>query len=715
MGKNKAAPKSGHARMRPRARLISLIGSELISDEAVAVVELVKNAYDADASKVLVRFSGDNPLDPETLVIEDDGTGMDLDTVLGGWFEPGTILKKRSDRSPTGRPYLGAKGVGRFAAARLGASLYMETRCKGASEGVTVLLDWGKFDDESYLDDISIDYIVGPIQGLLHGTRLEIADLHSRKSWIEDDFRSLHNRLSRLISPFETEGESEVSGFQIELDIPGFSDLTGRVEPHKLTSKPKYRLSGTLTPSGEFSGKISVDAKTVKRFERKRIGGKDESVFCGTFDVEIRAWDRDRPGLSPFMLEFNQSLSGVRRILDEYCGVSIYRDGFRVHPYGEKGDDWLRLDSRSRQTPTLRLANNQIIASIRISRDHNPSLLDRTTREGLVHNKEYDALTDWFKRVLALLEEERYASRPREEVEPEEQSTLFEPFDLTDVVGEADKQLGTSHPVSKLVKQKDSDIRDGVRRLQEHYSRVLLAAGLGQLVDIVVHEIGAPLGRVAREMQYIEKHTILAMEPAAYDKLVHGDGAHQQLVDAFAKMRAWLEQIANLRERLIPKAAGKRGRATSFVVQDEIRDNLALFAGLIGKQNIECEVRAPKKDIIVHMSRSNLGQIVANLLDNSVYWLTRHHGDGKGGKIEIRITSLKHGFRLRLSDDGPGIAEEDVERIFDPEFSRKPNGMGLGLFIARQVIEHYGKLLCRNDCKLPGACFEASFEKSVGL
>src|SRR5438874_10606018 len=124
--------KSGHATMRPRARLISLIGDELISDEPVAVVELVKNAYDADAKKVRVAFGGENVLDPDKLTVADDGCGMDLATVLGAWLEPGTILKKREQRSPGKRLYQGAKGIGRFAAARLAEALFMETRAKGA-------------------------------------------------------------------------------------------------------------------------------------------------------------------------------------------------------------------------------------------------------------------------------------------------------------------------------------------------------------------------------------------------------------------------------------------------------------------------------------------------------------------------------------------------------------------------------------------------------
>jgi hypothetical protein len=692
--------------MRPRARIIALIGDELISDEPVAVVELVKNAYDADATHVRVAFEGANDLDPETLIVEDDGHGMDLDTVLTGWFEPGTVHKKQGQRSPSGRLFQGAKGIGRFAAARLAESLLMETKTKGARTGVSVLLDWGSFTDSSYLDEVTIDYQIDPLSMLAHGTKLSLINLHARRHWSEDDFDALHNRLSRLVSPFQTStGQAEVSDFEIELDIPGYPLLTGRVEPHKLTTVPKYRLAGELSEDGGFSGELVIDGEIVRRLKEYALGSKDEKVGCGPFAVEIRAWDRDRPGLTPYMVQFNESVTGLRRILNAYTGVSIYRDGFRVHPYGEQGLDWLSLDTRSRQNPTMRLANNQVIAAIRISRDGNVELSDRTNREGLVHNSAYDALIEWFTRILAILEEQRYRVRPREDNKPEETSTLFEPFDMSDVVKRTDEQLGATHPVTQLVKTKDSEIRDGVKRLQDHYSRVLMAAGLGQLIDLVVHEIGAPLGRAHRELKNLETalHATL------------GDHRFAGLKDNFKNLRAYLEQIYALRERLIPKVAGKRGRATSFAVQEEIQGNLELYSNLIAKQRIAVETKFPKDSLVVHMSRSNLGQIIANLLDNSIYWLTQHHGDGKGGRIGIRLTSLRSGFRVRIADDGPGVEEGDRDRIFDAEFTRKSNGIGLGLFIARQVIESYGKLLYRDDGPFPGACFEATFERSVGL
>jgi signal transduction histidine kinase len=692
-------PRSGHAKMRPRARLISLIGDEMVSDERVAVVELVKNAYDADATTVEVTFTGDGS-QPDDLIISDDGCGMDLDAVLGGWFEPGTVAKKQAERSPKGRLYQGAKGVGRFAAARLARSLEMETKAEREKEGVAVVLNWGRFDENSYLDEVEINYDVRPLRDLKHGTRLRLVGLRDKKEWIEDDYVALHERLSRLISPF-----GEVKDFKIHLTIPSHPSLTGEVEPPELTQTPKYKLEGKLQANGKFTGKISVDGKEVKKFENQSLGKKGESVGCGGFELEIRAWDRDRQGLTPFMLKFDLGLQETRRIIDAYSGVSIYRDGFRVHPYGEPGDDWLRLDHRSRQVPTTRLANNQIIAAIRISREDNPDLKDRTTREGLVHNPAYESLRDWVVRVLALLEDERYARRPREEVKPEETHTLFEVFDLTPVVKEADRQLGREHPVSKLVRQTDEDIREGVVRLQEYYSRLLMTAGLGQLVDLVIHEIGAPVGKANMEIAHLERRL---------NVLLAGD-ARGEAADSVGKLKAYLEHVVALRTRLDPKAAGQRGKSTTFDVAEEIEANLQLFENLLGKQRITPMVRKPKQPVVVKMMRSSLGQIIANLLDNSIYWLTRHHGDGKGGQIDIHLRSTATGFQIHYCDDGPGVKQENRERIFDPYYSTKPNGMGLGLFIARQIMERYGKITYCSGCKLGGACFDVDFEKNVGL
>lgn len=696
-----ANSKSGAAKMRPRARIIALIGEELISDESVAVVELVKNAYDADASKVIVKFEGKDPTKPESLTITDDGTGMTLHTVLNGWFEPGTIAKHQNSRSPKGRLYQGAKGVGRFAAARLAEALYLETKALTEKEGVTVLLEWGKFDENSYLDEIEIQYEVRPLPEIKHGTKLNLLNLRKKQNLDPKiDYEALHNRLSRLISPF-----GDIKDFSIELHIPGYPQFSGEVTAHELITTPQYKIEGNLHDDGTFSGSVYADGKIVRELKKHPLGKKEEYVKCGGFAVEFRGWDRDKKGLSPYMLKYNKGLQEIRQILDNYCGVSIYRDGFRVHPYGSPGNDWLQLDGKSRQNPTLRMANNQVVAAIRLSRETNPELVDRTNREGLVHNAAYEELTTWAPRILALMEEERYKIRPGEETKPEEIHTLFEAFDLSPVIEAADQQLGKQHPVTKLVRKSDGEIREGVKRLQEHYSRLLMTAGIGQMVDFVIHEIGAPVGRANRELAHLEK--ILG------EKLASNDSP--EALNSITLIKGWLEQIVSLRARLDPKTAGKRGRATTFSVQEEIMGNLVLFENLLSKQNIKPTLHAPKDPIIVKMSRAALGQVLANLIDNSVYWLTRHHGDGNGGKIDITVKPIETGFRILFCDDGPGIDTAIKERVFDPYFSTKENGMGLGLFVARQVIEPYGKLIYSDECKLSGAGFEAIFEKKVGL
>ena len=299
--------RTGNAKMRPRARLISLLGDELISDERVAVVELVKNAYDAEAERVTVRFELNNASIPVSLIIEDDGHGMDLNTVLGAWFEPGTIMKKKEARSPKKhRLYQGAKGVGRFAAARLGNTLYLETKRIDEAEGTVVLLEWGAFDDDSYLDEVEITYETSML-GFEHGSTLTIEGLDQKKTWGEEDFRNLHYRLSRLISPFE-----EIEDFKIALEIPNYPELTGEVESHPLTQKPKYVLKGNLSDDGILNADMLDDGKKHETYSNFDIAQKNEKVLCGAFEFEIRAWDRDREGLSPYMLDFDMKISGYQ-------------------------------------------------------------------------------------------------------------------------------------------------------------------------------------------------------------------------------------------------------------------------------------------------------------------------------------------------------------------------------------------------------------------
>jgi signal transduction histidine kinase len=684
--------------MRPRARLIGLIGDELISDEPVAIVELVKNAYDADAEEVTIRFEGEEAEHPARIVVQDNGSGMGLKTVVRGWLEPATAIKRRSDRSPLKlRSYLGAKGIGRFAAARLAERLRLETKRSQDTRAVIVDVAWEQFDQYRYLDQISIPYEVAIIRNFDHGTRLTMEGI--RKKWEYQDYYNLHTRLSRLISPFE-----DVRDFTIKLSVPWYPDLDGEVQPPELISLPRYRLAGELNHEGYFTGQMLFDERLHKEFKELKVGGADNKPLCGGFQIEVRAWDRDREGLEPLSELLQKSITDMRKILNAFCGVSIYRDGFRVHPYGEPGNDWANLDIRSRQNPVSALANNQIVSSVKISRLSNPGLIDRSNREGMVLNEEHAALEHWLKEVLTILEKERYGLRPRKESLSDSQP-LFESFDLKPTLREVRKQLGPRHPVTKLISQADEEIKKGVERVQEAFSRLLLLSGLGQMVDIVIHEIGAPVGKIARQLMLIEKEI----------EGIKEEGTREKISQRVTPIKSWLQQILLLRERLDPQTPAKRGRATVFYVRQAIEDCLQLCESVLNKQGVKSELIETNGAIRARMSRAPLDQILYNLIDNAVYWISREHGEGKGGTIRVILSPAPKGFRILVNDDGTGVAPEDRVRIFEPYFTSKQNGMGLGLHIARLVIEPYGRLLLRDECDLAGACFEAVFERNVGL
>jgi signal transduction histidine kinase len=500
-----------------------------------------------------------------------------------------------------------------------------------------------------------------------------------------------------LISPFR-----DISDFEIILHIPGRSDLSGSVEPPDLLLKPRYQLDGRLNGAGQFVGELKINGESASIKRQLSVAG--DIPRCGPISIEIRAWDRDREGLEPIAVRENMTISQIRRTLDAYCGVSIYRDGFRVHPYGEKGDDWLNLDLRSRQNPVRNLANNQIIGAIRISRDENPDLKDRSTREGMVKNIAHQDLEDWFRRILATLEETRYKARPRRETSTRTEP-LFEAFDLAEAVREARTSLGAMHPVTRLIEEADQHVSRGVQQVQEVFSRLLMSAGLGHMVDIVIHEIGAPLGKINRQLVILERLL----------KKLFTDNSFETVKPSLESIGGWLEQIYHLRQRLDPQTAGRRGRAVTFDVADEIRLTFDLYQALIDKQKIDIDIMVPKQPVRVRMAKSVLAQVLANLVDNAMYWVAHKHGRSGSGRIHVDLRPLEHGFSVAVADNGPGIPENDRDIVFEPYYSTKPNGIGLGLYIARLLIESYGRLVYCENSKLSGACFEARFEQRVGL
>lgn len=723
-------------RFRPRARLMTTLGLELISSDVVAITELVKNSYDADARVVLIRlmgeFDGVGPSSTSTIQILDDGHGMDRTTILETWLEPATSFRTRSRSTVGGRRVLGEKGVGRFAAAKLGDRLELISKSEGTSE-VQLAVDWSAFeDDEKYLDDVevSLDVVArGDFEsnGLVetiwrdivphleaidkptteHGTLLTISGL--RSSWTAELVEDLRRSLSRLITPFQDERKI-VHDFAIILDTPG---TVGRgvelVSSPPTLQQPHYKLSAEVEASGVATVLMELkDGSDLEVDRTLQMVADREDLECGAFEIFLNVWDRDSDSLRNMANEVG-TLKQVRGILDAAAGVNIYRDGFRVLPYGERGDDWLGLDRRRVQEPTLKLSNNQIVGYVLIGRDTNPQLNDQSNREGILEGPALSDLRKAVKEILSMIEVERYKLRPRREQKRRHRGGLLARFDLG-VIREAVRQeLPDDTRIRNLLDTTQQEFDERVGEVGEVLARYHRLATLGQLVDKVVHDAAQPIVAI-RQAAVLGERELKDIAPEVASMV--GSARLAKPVKRFRTVSTQAKVANDVIRRIEPFGGRRRGRSQVYLIEKAIMNAVALLQDEI--DTIGAEIQLPSGAHGVTLDSTDLQEVLLNLLSNSLYWL-------KQVRRETRVISVNvdrgqgDSLMVTVEDSGPGVPPGDSEFIFDPYFTTKENGVGLGLAIAGEIVEDYygGELVLLEPGELGGARFRVTLRRGV--
>ena len=668
--------RNGSIAFQPRARLLKLIGEELISDEVVAISELVKNAHDADALKVTISFEG--VTGPDGFIsIRDDGHGMDLNTLLGRWMEPAASTKVGKGRQITrlGRRVLGEKGVGRFAADKLARHLTMISRCKRHSEEIHAIVDWDQFDNDAVmLADVLNRWEQRPareIEG--HGTVLRMGGLRSQ--WTERMFRRLSLRLSRLLSPFRTDKDR----FVIHINSDDFPEYSGELR-HDFLDKAPYRVEARF--DGEQTVTIALNDKTPVA---QRWNGQGE-LSCGPVGIHIFAFDLEGESLARIGPRME-----VRAWLREWTGVSIYRDGFRVWPYGEPHDDWLRLDQRRVNNPVERLSNNQVIGFIDIGRDSNPDLMDQTNREGLINNQALDSLRRLVNFVLQSIEAERQSIRhpvkrgvrPGDDRAVEADSISAK---LEKLASKADREMGQE---LRSIRQRlqEQSLRDATdrKKLVEGYSNI---AAIGQMTSGMLPVIPHELKRIRDELERMK--SVLA---------------HRRIPEVRESMTGLNASLSSIDEtlRVISAATGGAERRRAIDLVAEARSYRQLVAPLLAAHCVEMDLLIQESDVLrSEMRPENLYSLLQILTSNSLDWMKGVDSP----RIKLTVRGTDDRCELLFADTGPGIPFELAEKIFDPLFSRKEGGRGMGLTIARQLIEaHGGRIELMTDLRRKGANF----------
>ena len=731
-------------KIRPKARIIHTIGSELIGDSYAALVELVKNSYDADASYVNISFKFKEIQSEEVLVIsvEDDGHGMTFEAVINQWLVPATNDKLIRKLSPKNKRILqGRKGIGRFASSVLGQEMLMSTVDENGQE-TSAFIDWRMFNSDQFLESVELLIERKKVSGK-HGTKLEIIARDERFGFSEKyenkDFESIKNlkknveedyfdlkksswdsasieiliqELRKLKSPFK---DFEQDNFEITLDFINcpfeeFDGETVSVENYPIIDLYDYRIYGRVNEKGHakliYENNVDPNAKQVEEIESRLKIAATEG-YCGSFEIDFRVFDRESDAIDnlinkgltdPISGEFQGKLK-ARQLLNEAYGINMLRGPFRVRPYGNGGIDWLELDKNRIQNFTLKISNNQIVGFVKIgSSENSTGLKEKSARDGLKENRSYFGLQSMCLDALNELETRRLAyrvaskkSRPGSSLEGQI-SELFAFDKLSESIETSLRGYGAKDEsitaIKKILKEEEAEKSKLILGIQETIAIYQGQASLGKIVNIILHE-----GR--RSIQYFR--TIPKILDFQLDSLLEklNKEIAEDIKISFKGASKNANSLTELFDKISPLSRLRRQNRKKFSMLDVILSATETFSFSLKDANIDLKTSCAA-DIEVYGWAEDLYTAMVNLIENSLYWVSL--SENIAGLIEINVKKLQNTIVINYKDNGPGLTDREIESgiIFEPGYSKKTGGTGLGLAIAGEAIERLGgKLVAR--------------------
>ncbi|HEY8590810.1 MAG TPA: ATP-binding protein, partial [Naasia sp.] len=393
-------------RIRFSASILRRLGEELNPNVDQGIIELVKNAYDADATTCLVTLAG--PDEGDYVEVEDDGKGMTSADIIDGWLVLGSSNKSTGARTGKGRTPAGNKGLGRLAALRLGHEAEMRSTVLGVPSQEVVRLEWDRFDEAGIVEEVPVAIEKQPADVSRQGTTITVRRL--RRAITRPEVKRLARAMILLADPFADAN----SGFEPKLNASDFADLARLVEM-RYFEEAEYHLIARLE-GGLASAEIQDwRGDTLFRGSHSDVAPDGDHRYV-TVDATFELWAYSLSGAS-FQSRI-ASLSEVREWLAAFGGVHVYANGIRVAPYGNAGDDWLEMNLARVRSPEERPSTNNSIGRIRFE-DPEGRLEQKTDRSGFIESEAVENLRlfgrdalEWMARVR-LREAERRRTRAR--------------------------------------------------------------------------------------------------------------------------------------------------------------------------------------------------------------------------------------------------------------------------------------------------------------
>jgi signal transduction histidine kinase len=729
----------GTVPFKTEGRLLQELGERLVASREVALVELIKNAYDADAASCEVRLA------EETLRIVDDGHGMTFDEFVGKWMRIATASKagERVSRKYK-RQLTGAKGIGRFAVRYLGEHLTLITVAEDSKRGyktrLTASFDWPEIDKLSDLDEAKVDYTLERVTSSeMAGTILEIHELSTSSDFTADS--TLRSDVLRIVTPLQglesgrfklAHGDAKADpGFKVRLpgDTAGSDDQVdlATLVLQNYWAKLNIELRGRdLTFEVWFAS-----SKSPKTLELKVANSISEG-----FVADIRFFPRRKGVFRGKGINGQTAWTWVR----DNHGIAVVDHGFRVVPYGYRFDDWLHLDSdsthnerdwrskiarehfgiplavrqRPGDNPALYLPTNfQLVGAVFVESKPAPAskaavdLTPSMDREGFLKNRAFDELVEFVRAGIEFLAQQDKKELDRIEVKEARAAT-------ESAKDEVRKAIQFIQQSPTLVARDKARITKAYRALADRIEEVeeYDARARRSLTTMSL------LGVVAGFMTHESKSLVFEMEKAV------------KTIRSLAKKHATLGSVASdLEQRLTSfkdqlqysqmfLQGVRRDEAVPLPAAAQIRQVLERFGGFARDHGVdvasECasDVRTPPLSPAVYSG------VLLNLFTNALKAVLGASASIRDPKVSIRAWNDKKGHYLEVADNGVGIPPGLRKRIWDPLYTTTSDtgnplgsGMGLGLTLVKEVVEQAGGRIELLEAPPPGfgTCFRVQF------